>query len=295
MKTKDRQTQGNDRKSLLMLIISMIVFGTIGIFRKFIPWSSGMIAFSRGLMGALFLCLFVKIRGGKLRHGIGKKALLMLILSGAAMGFNWILLFEAYNYTSVSVATLCYYMQPVIVIALAPVLLKERFSWKKLLCAGIAVLGMVLVSGIFEGAAREESPKGILLGLGAAALYAAVILINKRIGKTDAYEKTVIQLISATAVMIPYLLLTEDFSRISLELRTLLLILVVGIVHTGMAYAVYFGSMDGLRAQTIAIFSYIDPIAALVLSALILHETLTLPGIIGAVLILGAAAVSERI
>lgn len=282
------------RTSLLMLTVSMLIFGTIGIFRRYIPLSSGILAFGRGLIGTVFLCIFVKIRRGRIFYPMRRRTILLLLVSGAAIGFNWILLFEAYNYTSVPVATLCYYMQPTIVILLSPLLLGEALTRKKIICAMTAIVGMVLVSGVIDdpqGAA--VSLKGILFGLGAAALYASVIIMNKKNDQTDAYGKTIIQLGAAAGVMIPYLLLTEDFGAIQLSFSTVLLLLTVGLVHTGIAYAVYFGSMDGLEGQSIAIFSYIDPVTALILSALILQESLSVLGIIGAVLILGAAACSE--
>ena len=297
--------QLRSRTSLLMLTASMVIFGTIGIFRRYILLSSGMLAFGRGLIGVLFLCAFMKIRGRKIFHAseragssrsetIGRKNLLWLTVSGAAIGFNWILLFEAYNYTTVAVATLCYYMQPTIVILLSPLLLREKLTVRKLICAGAAILGMIFVSGIIDaGDGPSGSFKGVLSGLGAAALYASVIIMNKKISGIDPIKKTVLQLAAATVVMIPYLLITEDFSQIEPDGRSILLLIIVGLIHTGMAYAMYFGSMEGLKGQTIAIFSYIDPITALILSSLILKESLSAFGIIGAVLILGAAFASE--
>lgn len=283
------------KKSILMFSASMIIFGSIGIFRRYIPLSSGLLAFIRGVTGALFLCAFVKIRRKRIRHGIGRRTLLWLALSGTAIGFNWILLFEAYGHTSVPVATLCYYMQPTIVILLSPFLLKERLTKGKVICAAAAILGMVLVSGVIEDPRSAAADlTGILLGLGAAALYASVIIMNKRMDPVDSYEKTIIQLSVAAAVLIPYLLLTEDFGAIRVTLPAALLILVVGVVHTGIAYAMYFSGMEGLGGQTVAMLSYIDPVTALILSAIILQESLSVLGIIGAVLILGSAAVSAR-
>ena len=288
----------NDRRSLLMLTTSMVIYGTIGIFRRSIPLSSGLLACVRGFLGSAFLAAFVKLRGGTIHHGIPRKEVMRLILSGAMIGVNWIFLFEAFNYTTVATATLCYYMQPTIVILLSPLLLNEKLTGKKLLCAAAAIAGMVLVTGLPEASSASafsasDNLKGILLGLGAAALYAAVIIVNKKGAPVDAYEKTILQLFSAAAVLVPYLLVTENFSALQLTSRDVLLLLVLGIVHTGIAYALYFGSMDGLRAQTIALFSYIDPVVALFLSALLLREPLTAAGMIGAVLILGSAAFSE--
>ena len=279
---------------MLMMVAAMLIFGTIGIFRRTIPLSSGFLAFARGLLGGLFLLLFVRLRGGRLRGGVSARQFAWLAFTGAAIGINWILLFEAYNYTSVAAATLCYYMQPTIVMLLSPALFQEKLTARKGLCALAAIVGMVLVSGVAGGGASGAgSPRGILYGLGAAVLYAAVVMMNKKAGRIDAYQKTIIQLLSAAAVMVPYLLVTGDTGAGEWSLSTAVLLLIVGIVHTGIAYALYFGSMEGLKIQTIAIFSYIDPVSALLFSAVFLHEMLSPAGMIGAVLILGAAVVSE--
>lgn len=288
------QEKKNDRLSLAMLVFSMFIFGTIGIFRRGIPLSSGLLAFARGLVGSGFLTFFVKARRRPLFHSIPFSLRLWLMVTGGLIGLNWILLFEAYNYTTVSIATLCYYMEPIFVTLASAFLFREQLSRKKAVCSGVALLGMVLVSGVADGGLPQSgSARGVLCGLGAAALYSVVVLLNKRFARVDAYEKTIVQLASASLVLIPYLLLTEDFSRLSITPGLLGLVLVVGILHTGITYALYFGSMDGLRTQTIAIFSYIDPITALILSTLLLHEQMTLAGLVGAVLILGSAVISE--
>ena len=282
----------NASKSLLMLIISMLTFGTIGIFRRFIPLSSALIAFFRGITGSIFLAVFVKLDKRKLFHKTDRRKLLLLMLSGALIGLNWLLLFEAYNYTSVSIATLCYYMQPTIVILASTIIFREKMTAKKAACTLAALIGMIMISGICS-ASESSGLTGIILGLGAALLYSAVVLLNMQITGVDAYEKTVIQLSCAGLVLIPYLAVTEDFSKITWNGSMIILLLTISIVHTGICYALYFGSMNGLRAQTIALFSYLDPITALLLSALILHERLTIFGIIGALLILGSAIYSE--
>ena len=298
--------------ALLMLSSSMLIFGTIGLFRRYIPLSSGLLAFSRGILGAVFLGLFLIIRrlseqrcktgnDGDIQESrtpaceLPLRILFLLILSGALIGVNWILLFEAYNYTTVATATLCYYMQPTIVILLSPLFFHERLTAKKLVCAFLAVLGMFLVSGAAgEGIPQGDAFRGILCGLGAAVLYAAVVIMNKCIRNIDPYLKTILQLASASVCLLPYLAVTGQLSYVKLDSFSLLMLLVVGIVHTGIAYTLYFGSTDGLRAQTIALFSYIDPVSALFISVLFLHEPMGAAGLAGAVLILGAAFAAER-
>lgn len=283
----------NDRKSLGMFIAAMLIFGTIGIFRRYIPLPSAFLAFARGVLGGLFLLGFMLLRPGRALRGLPAGLPGRLMLTGAMIGLNWMLLFEAYNHTTVAVATLCYYMQPTIVILLSPLVFRERLTGRKAVCALVSILGMALVSGVI-GDQGGGDRLGILLGLGAAALYAGVVMMNKRITGVDAYSRTTVQLLAAGLVMIPYLLLTGGFAGMAFTPATLALLAVVGIVHTGLAYALYFGSMEGLRVQSIAVLSYIDPVSALLFSALLLGERLSALSLLGAVMIIGAALVSER-
>ena len=284
----------NDHGSIRMFVFSMLIFGTIGVFRRYIPLPSAFLAFTRGIFGGLCILLLMRFRKKGGREVLARRDLLMLVVSGALIGFNWMLLFEAYNHTTVAVATLCYYMAPTIVILLSPIIFRERLTVKKAVCAAVAVAGMVLVSGVpGESGAPEVSVPGILLGLGAAAIYAAVMIMNKKIKGVDTWQKTSVQLLSAGLAMVPYLLLTGGFSTEGFSVSAAVLLLVVGIVHTGIAYALYFGSMDGLRVQTVAILSYIDPVSALLFSAFLLREPLSPLNILGAIMIIGSALVSE--
>lgn len=280
--------------SKLQLTASMLVFSSIGIFVRYIPMPSSVIAFARGLIGMIFLLLVVLVTKNKLSPENIKKNLLVLVLSGAAIGFNWIFLFEAYNYTTVATATLTYYLAPFFVMLVSPFFLKEKLTLKQFICLIGALAGMVFVSGIVQNGIPELSEiKGILFGLGAAILYATVIVLNKKLKEISAYEKTIMQLGTAAVVVLPYIFITEDLSSITFTKQSVILLFVAGIIHTGIAYTFYFNSMKDLKAQTVAIFSYIDPAVAILLSAFVLKEEMDIYGIIGAVLILGSAFVSE--
>ena len=286
----------NDKRSMMMLVASMAIWGSIGIFRRYIPLPSAVLAASRGIIGSAFLVLFLKLRGRSVRAGMSGRQTAWFAVSGAIMAFNWILLFDAYNYTSVAIATLCYYMMPVFVTIASAVIFKERLTAGKLACVAVCLFGMLLVTGVIGGELPGAGEgKGILMGLGAAVLYACVVLMNKKAAGADPYEKTVVQLLASSFALVPYLLLRTDFSSLDLSGSGLAMLLVVGIVHTGIAYALYFGCIDGLRAQTVALFSYMDPIVAVLLSALLLGEPLTAPAIAGVVLVIGGAVASELI
>ena len=276
------------------LLTAMALFGTIGIFVRYLPLPSSVIALVRGLVGTVFLLAIRKKMGRRMFSGQVRQQLTALGLSGIAIGINWILLFESYRYTTVASATLCYYMAPVFVILFSPVLFGERLSVKKLLCVAVALGGMVLVSGAAEnGLPAAGELRGLLLGLGAAVFYASVILTNKALPEVDPYDKTFVQLAAASLVLLPYVLLTQPISTLTFTPLSLLLLAVLGVVHTGFAYTLYFGAAGSLPAQTIALFSYTDPIVAIFLSALVLGEPLTPLGLLGAAMILGAALVSD--
>lgn len=271
---------------------AMAIFGTIGLFRRWIDLPSGALSFARAVIGALFLlALYAARRTRPDAKAIGSNAL-WLALSGACLGGNWILLFEAYNHTSVALATLCYEMGPVIVLLVSPALFGERLGGKRAVCAAVSVLGVVMASGVFDGGAAAQA-KGIALALGAACLYAGVMLGNRKICGVQALDRTVAQLGVAAAVMLPYVLLAENGAFAALDMRGVVLVAVVGIVHTGVAYALYFGALGSLPAQTAALLSYIDPALAVLLSAFVLREPIGPMGVAGAVLVLGATIAAE--
>ena len=289
--------QGESTKSKLMFLTAMFIFGSIGIFRRYIPLPSGMIAMCRGFIGVLFLLAAMMVLRKKFSKTAIKSNLLVLCVSGALIGFNWIFLFEAYNYTTVATATMCYYMAPVFVILMSPIVLKEKLTGKKLICAMVALAGMVLVSGVLEvGVSGLAELRGILFGLAAGLLYGNIMLLNKKLHDIEGYDKSLVQLFMAALVLVPYVYLVEwdAVSTVSWTPLVIIMLLIVGMIHTGFAYTIYFGAMGGMKAQTIALYSYLDPIIAVILSAVLLHENLSIAGWIGAVLIIGATAISEK-
>lgn len=277
----------------LQLIASMFIFGTVGVFVKYIPLPSAVIAMARGFIGALFILLVLLFKKTKISFKDIKSNALVLFLSGIFLGINWILLFEAYKYTTVAVATICYYLAPVFVIIASPIILKEKITPVKGISIAVSLTGMLFVSGIFESEAHSTSIKGVLFGIGAAVFYACYMLSTKKLKSISSYDGTVVQLLSAATVLVPYVAFTQDFSEFSFDIKTALLILAVGILHTGVAYALYFNSLKNLKAQTAAIFSYIDPAVSILASVLFLKEALTLFSVIGGILILGSAIFSE--
>jgi len=284
----------HDKTPKLKLIAAMVIFGTIGLFVRHIPLPSSVIALCRGITGTLFLLLLMAGRKARFDQAAIQKNRLWLLLSGGALGFNWILLFESYRYTSVAVSTLCYYLAPILIILVSPLVLKETLTLKKGLCVAAALAGMVCLSGVLQsGLPQGGELKGILFGLAAAVLYACIVLLNKQLRDISAMERTILQLGISAVVLLPYCLLTVDRSALHLDPKAAVLLVFLGVVHTGLAYALYFGSLGGIRGQTAAILSYIDPVVAVLASVLLLKEAMLPSEALGAVLILGAAFLSE--
>ena len=270
----------------IMLIISMVIFGTLGIFTRNIAISSGELALYRAILAAVLIFVYLIVTKQKTDFRSTKKELLLLLLSGTAMGINSILLFEAYKYTTISAATLSYYFAPVIVIVACPILFKEKLSGRQMICFLMSALGLVLITGI--GDLRNDNDFiGILFGLGAALFYAAVILLNKFIKNVEGIYRTFLQFLSAIVILIPYVKMTSGVTLGNLNFTGWVNLLIVGFIHTGITYCMYFSSLKELPGQKAAILSYIDPLVAVLISVAILGETMTIWQAIGGVFILG--------
>lgn len=283
-------TKTNQLRPALTLAAVMALFGTVGVFRRYIELSSAIITLGRGTVGALFLLIQLRLRGKSPDWDAIRRSLPRLLLSGAFLGINWILFFEANRRTTVAAATLAYYMEPSFLILIAA-LMGERPGRRGAVCTIVSFVGMVLVSGVLQGGFSGFA--GIALGLGAAVFYTAVVLMNRSLSGLRATDRSMVQLAVAAVVVLPYCLLTEKAGSLHAPATSYLLLLVLGVLHTGIAYSVYFDCITRLSARTTALFSYIDPVVAVLLSAFLLHEPLGTAGIIGGVLILGAAVVSE--
>ena len=270
----------------LMLIVSMAVFGTLGPFVRNIPVSSGELALYRAVLAALLIAAFLLVTGQKIPFASIKKEVPLLLASGVAMGINWILLFEAYKYTTVSVATLSYYFAPVIVTVVCPILFKEKLTGKQILCFFMSTLGLVLITGIGDVGGGSDLI-GILFGLGAAVFYAIVVLLNKFIKKVEGIHRTFLQFLAAIVILVPYVLTTSGMTLGGMGAVGWVNLLIVGLVHTGITYCMYFSSLKELPGQKAAILSYIDPLVAVLVSVTVLGETMTFWQIVGGVLILG--------
>ncbi len=281
------------KRAMLSLCSALFIFGTIGVVRRALPFSSALVALARAVVGAVFLILFMRVRHHRTDTAALRAHWQALLASGVMLGLNWVLLFESYRHTTVAVGTLCYYMAPIFILIASPLLLRERLSVRKSVCVAAALCGMAFVSGVFGEGGTGGSWRGVLFALAAAVFYAAVVLLNRRTRSVESFDRTVVQLGISAVVLLPYVFLTEDVTALTFDAASVGLLLLIGVLHTGVAYALYFSSISVLPAQTVGLLGYIDPVIAVLLSALLLHEPLGVSGVVGTALILGAAAAGE--
>jgi drug/metabolite transporter (DMT)-like permease len=278
-------------KAQLKFIISMLIFGSIGLFVKAINIPSSVIVLMRAIIGSLFLAIVFVVRKQPLNRKAVLNNLPILGLSGLVLGTNWAFLFEAYRYTTVSAATLLYYSAPVVVFLLSFIIFKEKVGWSKIAGIAAAVIGMIIVNGVGLGGSNPRL--GLICGVISALLYAALMLLNKFIKNLSGLESTLAQLIIAAFVMMLYVLLRKENIWSFESGLEIFLLIAVGILHTGIGCYLYFSSMQELSGQTIAVLSYIDPVSALFFSAMFLSERLSAMQMLGALLILGGTAFSQ--
>ncbi|NFI07585.1 EamA/RhaT family transporter [Clostridium botulinum] len=276
----------------IQFLLSMLIVGSIGLFVRSIPFSSAQIALVRGILGCAFVLVFSLMSGQKISGKNIKANLWILIASGIALSVNWILLFQAYKYTTISNATICYYFAPVLVMILSPLILKEPLNVLKVLCIVAALVGLACIAGVSKKAGANDFV-GILYGLGSAVLYATVIFLNKCLKDIKGIESSIVQLGVSAISLLAYVLMSEGFKLDEMTVTPIVLLLIVGVIHTGVVYLLYFSSMRELSAQSVASLSYIDPVVAILLASIFLHEKMTIVQIIGGILILGATFFNE--
>ena len=273
-------------KNLVFLIASMIIFGTNGLLVARISLPSAQIVLLRTFFGFLFLLAVVAARRS-FSFAELKSDLVPATVGGVALGLNWVLLFGAYRYAGVSISTLVYYCGPMIAIILSPIVFKERLTANKLIAVIAVAAGMLCISG------NVSKQTGLLMGAGAAALYALIIIVTKRVTHMSGLNCSAYELFISFIVMVLYLLVSGVKLPVIPAADDTVNVLIIGFVNTGLAYYMYFSALQKLPAQTSALISYIDPLTALIVSAAFLGEKLGAVQLLGAVLILGGACLGE--
>lgn len=271
-------------------LFALLLFGSNGIVASLIDLSSQHIVLLRTLIGSVFLIAIFFMTGGKLTFHQHKRQLFFLAVSGMAMGASWMCLYEAYARIGVSVASLLYYCGPVIVVVLSTLLFKERLSPNTLIGFAAVIAGVLCINGnVFSG---SSDITGILCGLLSALLYALMVICNRMAKEITGLENATLQLTAAFFTVAVFTGLKNGFAM-HLTSTSILPILILGLLNTGVGCYLYFSSIGKLKVQTVAVCGYVEPLSAVLLSAIFLNERMLPLQIAGAAMIIGGAVFSE--
>ncbi len=277
------------KKSFFKYIAALLLFGSNGIVASFIALSSHEIVLLRTLIGSMLLIALFFASGKKITVPSSKKQYIYLALSGIAMGASWMFLYEAYDQIGVSIASLLYYCGPVFVVAFTPILFKERLSKNSLLGFAAVLVGIILVNGASEASGNVF---GFVCGIMSALMYSIMVICNKKATEIVGLENSMLQLFVSFITVAIFVGSTQGYS-IHIEGTSLLPILILGLINTGIGCYFYFSSIGDLSVQSVAICGYLEPLSAVFFSTLLLNEEMTPYQIVGAILIIGGAVASE--
>ena len=275
----------------LKYFISVFLYGTLGFFLAFIDVKSEFVVFCRGTFGCLFILILLTIKKQKLDIEAIKKNFIYLVICGISLGLNEIFLFMGYKY-AVSLASLGNYTAPITIIILSAILYKDKLSIKQVLCILASFIGIVCLTGVFSG--NNSDIRGLIFGLCGSIGFVTLVFMNKKLKNIGPYDKTIVQLLFSSFTTLPLIFINKSY-LISYDIKTISILLMLGIIHTGFAYCLYFDSINTLSPIKIAIIGYVEPVMSVLIGALFLDESMDTYAIIGALLILGSAIISELI
>ena len=274
----------------LKMVLAMTIFGSIGIFVHKIGLPPAIIACIRAIVGTAFLAIILGFYNNRSNFTAFRKNAVPIILSGVALAFNWIFLFEAYRNTSIPVATVCYNLAPVFVLILSPIILRERITVLNVACTLGSLAGAVLISGVLTNDVANKA--GVTYAILAAILYCAVMILNKKISGISSLDNSFYQMAVASVVTVIYSVLTVDMKEVTFSGNVGWMLLLLGILHTAIAYSLTFSASKRMTAQAWGVLSYLEPATAIVLAYILLKQNLTSIEILGTVMIFGFAIIN---
>lgn len=286
-------SRNETRIETLKYITAVFIYGTIGPILHYISLPSEIVVCCRGIIGSLFILCYMKIKDKQIDFKAIKNNLVPLLISGVCLGLNWVFLFAAYLHTTVAIASLFNYLAPVMVVLIAPFAFKEKLKTKKLLCVFVALAGVVLTSGIIGNKIENINFLGMGLAVLAAIMFIGIVICNKKLKDIGSYDKALVQLIVSAITVLPYAIYSNYGKELVIDLHSILLIAMLGIIHTGLAYIFYFSALGTISVQSIAILGYLEPVVSVLGSVFVLKEAMGTHGYIGAIMIIGAALASE--
>lgn len=276
----------------IKLVLVMIIWGSLGVFTRSIPLSALSLAFLRAFIALPVLFVVMKM---KKADKVKWQQLIPYIISGVLLGFGWLSLFYGFKHTSISSAVMIYNMCPVYVMIAAPLVLKETISKIQIAVIFISFFGLFLIVGhdLSEGSGYV----GLALSAVSGVFYAVIVLINRSIKtRVDNQTATFAQILTAMIVLLPFVLIDGNiFTVVHLNVVAVTYTVLLGVLHTGVAYTLFFSLYAHMKSVEIVSYSFLEPLFGILFSVIFVGETLTFPQIIGGILILGSTYIGEML
>lgn len=278
------------KKSFIKYITALLLFGLNGIVASNINLKSYEIVFLRTGIGSILLIALFLLKIRKTKTIKNRRDMMFITLSGMAMGISWICLYEAYAQIGVGISSLLYYCGPVILMALSPVLFRERLTFRKIIGFVFVMIGIFFVNKTVSG--ENIRVYGIVCGIISAFMYAFMVIFNKYTKEIKGLENSMVQLF-VSFLTVAVFTAVKSGAVIHISSGDAVWILILGLINTGLGCYFYFSSIGNLRVQTVAVCGYLEPLSAVAFSIFVLKEEMLPIQIAGAFLIICGAAVCE--
>lgn len=277
----------------LLCLLSAVGFGLMAIFAK-LAYAQGvsveaLLMLRFGLAGLVLLA--VAVPRGWLR-GLSRRTVLAGLAMGAVgyatqSGFY----LAALTRTEASQVALVFCVYPLLVMAAAVAIGRERASRRRVVALGIALTGIVLV---LEGAQRGGFDLvGVLLAAGSALVYTAYILIGDRV--SEGVPPMALTTLVCLGAFGTYAVgnLARGGVDLSFGPRGWLWVSMVVAVSTVGAIVMFFAGMAAAGPTIASLLAIIEPVVTVVLAAVVFGDTLRPVQALGGLLVLAAVLVVQ--
>lgn len=282
----------SQRIDYLKYVGSLLLFGSNGIVASAIETDPTPIVYWRTLLGSILLCTIFITKGQHITVHQYPKDTAYMLLSGIATGMSWVFLYESYHITGVGISTVIYYIGPVAIMLLSPLIFKERLSIAKIICLAIVFAGALLLNNT-PGETGTNST-GLACAFMSAVCHALMVIFNKKASRTKGLENPVLQ-VSISFITVAIFLFATEGSLPIFPMQSALPLMILGLVNTGIGCYLYFSSIGNLRAQSIVMMGYLEPLSALALASLLLGEPINLIQTAGCTMVISGALLAEMI
>lgn len=273
-------------KRLIEIHIAVLLFGLTGLFGKFLHIPAQYIVLGRVFFASLSIGLFLALRREDARlHSFGDYTI--VVAMGVLLAVHWTAFYKSVQVSTVAIALLTFSAYPLFVTFLEPAMFQERLKKIDLLCALAMFAGVLLIVPSFD--LDNNLTVGTLWGMFGCVTFAVMSLLNRKLASR--YQGSVIAFYEqgvASLVLLPMLL----FHRPTMTGTDWGLVILLGVVFTGLAHSLFIGGMKTVRAQTAGIIASLETVYGILFAALLLGEVPSLREVIGGVVILGTALYS---